>query len=65
MKVKELSWQKDFLDKINAKVDKSEWHMTPQTVNAYFSGSVNEIVFPAGILQPPFYYDNSFTLFKY
>jgi len=36
-------------------VDKTEWHMTPQTVNAYFSPSLNEIVFPAGILQPPFF----------
>jgi len=36
-------------------VDKSEWSMTPQTVNAYYSPLYNEIVFPAAILQPPFY----------
>jgi putative endopeptidase len=36
-------------------VDKTEWHMTPETVNAYFNPSQNEIVFPAGILQPPFF----------
>ncbi|VTQ02542.1 M13 family metallopeptidase [Sphingobacterium daejeonense] len=36
-------------------VDKSEWGMTPQTVNAYYSPLFNEIVFPAAILQPPFY----------
>lgn len=36
-------------------VDKNEWHMAPQIVNAYFNPSYNEIVFPAGILQPPFY----------
>lgn len=36
-------------------VDKTEWHMTPQTVNAYYSPPANEIVFPAAILQPPFY----------
>jgi putative endopeptidase len=36
-------------------VDKTEWHMTPQTVNAYFNPLQNEIVFPAGILQPPFF----------
>jgi predicted metalloendopeptidase len=36
-------------------VDKDEWGMTPQTVNAYYSPSFNEIVFPAAILQPPFY----------
>ncbi len=43
------------LDKIGKAVDKTEWGMTPQTVNAYYSGSNNEIVFPAAILQPPFY----------
>jgi putative endopeptidase len=36
-------------------VDKTEWHMTPETVNAYFNPLQNEIVFPAGILQPPFF----------
>ena len=37
-------------------VDKEKWYMTPQTVNAYYSPLTNEIVFPAGILQPPFFY---------
>ena len=46
------------IEKINKPVDKSEWHMTPQTVNAYYNPSANEIVFPAGILQPPFFYAN-------
>lgn len=46
----------DMLSKINKPVDKQEWHMTPQTVNAYYNPTVNEIVFPAGILQPPFFY---------
>ena len=36
-------------------VDRTEWHMTPETVNAYYNPSQNEIVFPAGILQPPFF----------
>ena len=36
-------------------VDRAEWHMTPETVNAYFNPQQNEIVFPAGILQPPFF----------
>lgn len=45
----------DNLSKVNKPVDKSEWGMTPQTVNAYFSPMNNEIVFPAAILQPPFY----------
>lgn len=43
------------LGKINKPVDKTEWGMTPQTVNAYFNPMNNEIVFPAAILQPPFY----------
>ncbi len=41
--------------RIGQAVDRTEWHMTPETVNAYFNGSQNEIVFPAGILQPPFF----------
>jgi len=41
--------------KIGKPVDRKEWGMTPPTVNAYYSGSHNEIVFPAGILQPPFF----------
>lgn len=43
------------LDKIGKPVDRTEWGMTPPTVNAYYSGDKNEIVFPAGILQPPFF----------
>ena len=42
-------------DKIGKPVDKTLWEMTPQTVNAYYDPSLNEIVFPAGILQPPFF----------
>ena len=40
-------------------VDKTEWHLTPQTVNAYYNPSQNEIVFPAGIIQPPMYSENA------
>lgn len=43
------------LDKLDRPVDKSEWFMNPQTVNAYFNPAWNEIVFPAAILQPPFF----------
>jgi putative endopeptidase len=43
------------LAKIGKPVDRTEWGMTPPTVNAYYNPSMNEIVFPAGILQPPFY----------
>jgi len=44
--------------KIDKPLDRLEWGMTPPTVNAYYSGSFNEIVFPAGILQPPFFDKN-------
>jgi putative endopeptidase len=43
------------LDKIGKPVDKTEWGMTPQTINAYYDPQRNEIVFPAAILQPPFF----------
>ena len=43
------------LAKLGKPVDRDEWHMTPQTVNAYYNPSMNEIVFPAAILQPPFF----------
>jgi len=43
------------VNRINGPVDKDEWGMTPQTVNAYYSSTGNEIVFPAAILQPPFF----------
>ncbi|HUW88314.1 MAG TPA: M13-type metalloendopeptidase [Candidatus Paceibacterota bacterium] len=43
------------LAKIGAPVDRTEWYMTPQTVNAYYNPGMNEIVFPAAILQPPFF----------
>ena len=42
--------------KINKPVDKSQWFMSPQTVNAYYAPDMNEIVFPAAILQPPFFF---------
>ncbi|NIZ92417.1 M13 family metallopeptidase [Kineococcus rubinsiae] len=43
------------LAKLGAPVDRSEWFMTPQTVNAYYNPGMNEIVFPAAILRPPFF----------
>ena len=43
------------MDKVGKPVDRTEWFMTPQTVNAYYSPTMNEIVFPAAILQPPFF----------
>jgi putative endopeptidase len=47
------------LKKIGKPVDPTEWGMTPPTVNAYYNPNMNEIVFPAGILQPPFFYANA------
>jgi putative endopeptidase len=46
------------MSEIGKPVDRTEWGMTPPTVNAYYNSSMNEIVFPAGILQPPFYDPN-------
>ncbi len=43
------------LRKLGKPIDRAEWGMTPQTVNAYYSSTMNEIVFPAAILQPPFF----------
>ncbi|HJP97851.1 MAG TPA: M13 family metallopeptidase, partial [Rhodanobacteraceae bacterium] len=44
------------IDKIGKATDRKEWHMTPQTVNAYYDPTTNTINFPAAILQPPFFY---------
>lgn len=47
---------RDYIDRhVNKPVDKTEWGMTPQTVNAYYNPTTNEICFPAAILQPPFF----------
>lgn len=46
---------KDNHSKLNKPVDKEEWHMTPQTVNAYYNPTTNEVCFPAAILQPPYF----------
>ncbi|MFK8112362.1 MAG: M13 family metallopeptidase [Rubripirellula sp.] len=43
------------LKKLGEPIDRTEWHMTPQTINAYYNPVMNEIVFPAAILQPPFF----------
>ncbi len=43
------------LKKLGEPIDRNEWHMTPQTINAYYNPTMNEIVFPAAILQPPFF----------
>ena len=52
--VSKWSFEENIAD-LNKPVDKTSWGMSPQTVNAYYNASYNEIVFPAAILQPPFY----------
>jgi predicted metalloendopeptidase len=49
-----FDYQRD-IDKLGKPIDRNEWFMTPQTVNAYYNPVMNEIVFPAAILQPPFF----------
>jgi putative endopeptidase len=53
------------LGKIGKPVDRTEWGMSPPTVNAYYNPQLNEIVFPAGILQPPFYDPKADDAFNY
>jgi putative endopeptidase len=59
-----FDWHVD-VRKIGKPVDKTEWVMTPPTVNAYYSPTRNEIVFPAGILQPPFFDANADDAYNY
>ncbi|MBO4768185.1 MAG: M13 family metallopeptidase [Bacteroidales bacterium] len=58
-KAYEFLWNLDYEKHYNKPVDKTEWLMSPQTVNAYYSKSTNEICFPAAILQPPFFNVNA------
>ena len=55
----------EMIDKAGKPVDKDEWHMNPQTVNAYYNPTTNEICFPAGILQYPFFDMNADDAFNY
>lgn len=56
---------KEMIGKYGKPVDKEEWHMTPQTVNAYYNPTTNEICFPAGILQYPFFDMSADDAFNY
>ena len=59
-------WQAFMLDKpLGKPVDRDQWGMTPQTVNAYYNPTTNEICFPAGILQPPFFDASADDAFNY
>jgi putative endopeptidase len=55
MEASRFSFERN-MEKIGQPVDRDEWFMSPQIVNAYYSSTLNEIVFPAGILQPPFFF---------
>ncbi len=54
MRARRFEYQRE-IAKLGQPIDRNEWHMTPQTVNAYYNPRMNEIVFPAAILQPPFF----------
>ncbi|MFC0250893.1 M13 family metallopeptidase [Massilia consociata] len=54
MRSREVEYKRE-LNKLGKPIDREEWGMTPQTVNAYYNPELNEIVFPAAILQPPFF----------
>ncbi|MBM7825716.1 putative endopeptidase [Arcanobacterium pluranimalium] len=58
-----LHWHE--LGKLGTPVDREEWHMNPQTVNAYYNPVANEIVFPAAILQPPFFNPEADSAWNY
>ncbi|RSZ59285.1 M13 family metallopeptidase [Massilia atriviolacea] len=54
MRARQFAYNRS-INKLGKPIDREEWGMTPQTVNAYYSSTMNEIVFPASILQPPFF----------
>jgi putative endopeptidase len=59
-----FEWQRQ-LDRLGKPTDRDEWTMTPQTVNAYYNSTFNEVVFPAAILQPPFFDANADAAVNY
>ena len=62
---RQFAHDKHISDKAGKPVDRDEWHMTPQTVNAYYNPTTNEICFPAGILQYPFFDPKADDAFNY
>ncbi|MBP5473866.1 MAG: AAA family ATPase, partial [Bacteroidales bacterium] len=65
MSINRFMWQDMLNRKLNKPVDREEWYMTPQTVNAYYNPTTNEICFPAGILQYPFFDMSADDAFNY
>lgn len=64
VRASEFEYQRQ-INKLGNPIDRNEWHMTPQTVNAYYNAEMNEIVFPAAILQPPFFNVQADDAFNY
>jgi predicted metalloendopeptidase len=56
---------KENVGRLGKPIDKTEWGMNPQTINAYYNPTMNEIVFPAAILQPPFFNPDADDAIKY
>ncbi|MCQ2110075.1 MAG: M13 family metallopeptidase [Bacteroidaceae bacterium] len=65
VEISKFFWNDMVARKYKKPVDITEWHMTPQTVNAYYNPTTNEICFPAGILQPPFFDMNADDAYNY
>ena len=65
LNTRRFALQKMIADKAGKPVDRDEWYMTPQTVNAYYNPTTNEICFPAGILQRPFFDPKADAAFNY
>lgn len=65
IRTSEWEWNKMIEENLNKPVNQDEWHMTPQTVNAYYNPTTNEICFPAGILQYPFFDMEADDAFNY
>lgn len=65
VRISEFQTAKEIELCLNKPVDRDRWYMTPQTVNAYYNPTTNEICFPAGILQPPFFDMNADDAFNY
>ncbi|MFX7879358.1 M13-type metalloendopeptidase, partial [Acinetobacter baumannii] len=59
-----FEWRRQ-VARLGQPTDRDEWRMTPQTVNAYYNPTFNEIVFPAAILQPPFFDPNADAAVNY
>src|SRR4051812_18490536 len=59
-----FEWNRQ-LERLGKPTDRDEWHMTPQTINAYYNPTFNEVVFPAAILQPPFFDPNADAAINY